>query len=1081
MILPWLTSLVLDLRNAVMFCCGREEEDEDPMAQGTGRLKQTKRSTEEKLYQTKARAVSLTGGAVSRGSRRHRQRPQSPQTAGAYGCDGGGSIDRDSPSNGSRSRNSTSNGCVPDMGIKSIAMDNSYLVQTVEIKKRPGQTLGFYIREGDGIDRQDGVFISRIQMGTVAESNGLLHIGDEILTVNKVEVGHMSLDDVVILMSIPKKLILKIRTKKSCNKKNASCPSLAITEQEEQPPVVVLKKGRSSSATALEETEKCPDIFEPFSSGAYTTDYLGQKRTSRFDRSTSQYASIFISPHRAEAKLLNEDGDSEHSSEGSLPRSVDSGGKSHYVGHRGYMSDGAYEAAGSYFSPALSPSQYGSATDRDYLKYMYSDGGGMPRKLNPKSPSKAIPIGAQQPNLTVRSNMTFEAVERVAQSESYSGGQPLQDYISHRGYDQAKKFQGGFREMLHSKAKYGRLPRSRSPECYNSDSEVIYAPPSTRSQVDSRGFSSDYETYAGGMSDDDPIYSIPQLPSSSSTELEELLRKFNTLSHELQQEQCKLQRQLSTRERTGVQTPKIAVPKVPTSDSDDYSYVCTPRQPPVPQGPKTISPTLARKAASTQTPAHTKLVRKHSADALHQYRTYQSEAETTETSHAHDQRLMPGYHPVSRGGIPASLSTSSAVESRAKTIDRDGKTISRPSSRFKDLQLVKKPLQIAYSEFEFYRADMRRRIELSRTSGLNGILGIHVLSGQGLKSSKMSLRDLYCVVSVDSMNKARTMIRTGAVNFDWDEAFDIELEDAKDVSFLIYNWDPNYKHRLCFHGTVMLPSYITGSGKKSVALKMEPKGLLYVTFLYRDPAVCFQRLTSPRKNGVFGIDLETVIKREIALRNVPILIQKCVDEIERRGLEVVGIHRLCGSARRKAQLREAFEMNVMAVSLSPENVSDVHVITGVMKDYLRELPEPLFTNALYQMLLDALSVRLPSDPDGSAKLMLSILECLPKANQETMAAVLNHLKKVASKSEKNKMALESLANCFGPVLLCPSPASSAETLDFKKHIEVLRYLLDIWPENYEMVKLENGADNQTPTPEEPKAESKPQSEKSGPA
>ena len=55
--------------------------------------------------------------------------------------------------------------------------------------------------------------------------------------------------------------------------------------------------------------------------------------------------------------------------------------------------------------------------------------------------------------------------------------------------------------------------------------------------------------------------------------------------------------------------------------------------------------------------------------------------------------------------------------------------------------------------------------------------------------------------------------------------------------------------------------------------------------------------------------------------------------------------------------------------------------SGVLKDYLRELPEPLVTNALYQMLLDALSVRLPNDPDGSAKLMLSILECLPKANQ----------------------------------------------------------------------------------------------------
>ncbi|KAK2176417.1 hypothetical protein NP493_663g00036 [Ridgeia piscesae] len=56
-------------------------------------------------------------------------------------------------------------------------------------------------------------------------------------------------------------------------------------------------------------------------------------------------------------------------------------------------------------------------------------------------------------------------------------------------------------------------------------------------------------------------------------------------------------------------------------------------------------------------------------------------------------------------------------------------------------------------------------------------------------------------------------------------------------------------------------------------------------------------------------------------------------------------------------------------------------VAGVLKDFLRELPEPLFTNALYQMLLDALNVRLPEDPSGSARLMLSVLECLPKPNQ----------------------------------------------------------------------------------------------------
>lgn len=52
--------------------------------------------------------------------------------------------------------------------------------------------------------------------------------------------------------------------------------------------------------------------------------------------------------------------------------------------------------------------------------------------------------------------------------------------------------------------------------------------------------------------------------------------------------------------------------------------------------------------------------------------------------------------------------------------------------------------------------------------------------------------------------------------------------------------------------------------------------------------------------------------------------------------------------------REAFERNSRAVELSPEHVPDINVITGVLKDYLRELPEPLFTKCLFQMTVDAL-------------------------------------------------------------------------------------------------------------------------------
>lgn len=44
------------------------------------------------------------------------------------------------------------------------------------------------------------------------------------------------------------------------------------------------------------------------------------------------------------------------------------------------------------------------------------------------------------------------------------------------------------------------------------------------------------------------------------------------------------------------------------------------------------------------------------------------------------------------------------------------------------------------------------------------------------------------------------------------------------------------------------------------------------------------------------------------------------------------------------------------MELTPDHVPDINVITGVLKDYLRELPEPLFTRCLFQMTVDALGM-----------------------------------------------------------------------------------------------------------------------------
>ena len=97
-------------------------------------------------------------------------------------------------------------------GIREFAdANNAHLIRKVEIRKVPGKSLGFYIRQGDGWDRRDGIFISRLILGSYIEANDFLRVGDEILKVNEVNVSNFSLNDVVLMMQIIDKLVLTVK------------------------------------------------------------------------------------------------------------------------------------------------------------------------------------------------------------------------------------------------------------------------------------------------------------------------------------------------------------------------------------------------------------------------------------------------------------------------------------------------------------------------------------------------------------------------------------------------------------------------------------------------------------------------------------------------------------------------------------------------------------------------------------------------------------------------------------------------------------------------------------------------------
>ncbi|XP_077283628.1 partitioning defective protein 6 [Arctopsyche grandis] len=75
------------------------------------------------------------------------------------------------------------------------------------LKHGSDKPLGFYIRDGTsvrvtaaGVERQAGVFVSRLVPGGLAEGTGLLAVGDEVLEVNGIEVAGKTLDQVTDMM-----------------------------------------------------------------------------------------------------------------------------------------------------------------------------------------------------------------------------------------------------------------------------------------------------------------------------------------------------------------------------------------------------------------------------------------------------------------------------------------------------------------------------------------------------------------------------------------------------------------------------------------------------------------------------------------------------------------------------------------------------------------------------------------------------------------------------------------------------------------------------------------------------------------
>lgn len=153
---------------------------------------------------------------------------------------------------------------------------------------------------------------------------------------------------------------------------------------------------------------------------------------------------------------------------------------------------------------------------------------------------------------------------------------------------------------------------------------------------------------------------------------------------------------------------------------------------------------------------------------------------------------------------------------------------------------------------------------------------------------------------------------------------------------------------------------------------------------------------------------------------VPKFVQICIAEIEKGDfLKTDGVYRQSGNLSHIQKIRLQVDQGNTAIL---ETVEDVHVLTGSLKLFFRELKEPLIPWDCVDRLLKASGLH---NKKQKIRQLKDIVLSMPPAHRSTLAVLINHLIRVTQMKEFNRMQIPNLSIVFGPTLMWPPTSGSA--------------------------------------------------------
>uniref|UniRef100_A0A8R1HTR3 Uncharacterized protein n=1 Tax=Caenorhabditis japonica TaxID=281687 RepID=A0A8R1HTR3_CAEJA len=194
---------------------------------------------------------------------------------------------------------------------------------------------------------------------------------------------------------------------------------------------------------------------------------------------------------------------------------------------------------------------------------------------------------------------------------------------------------------------------------------------------------------------------------------------------------------------------------------------------------------------------------------------------------------------------------------------------------------------------------------------------------------------------------------------------------------------------------------------------------------------------------VFGSTLSVICQNENSL--VPKFIRVVTEVIESKGLKTDGIYRVSGNLSAVQKIRCQADQDNYKALVAEE---DIHVLTGALKLFFRELSEPLFPVNLHKEYTSAMQV---PNTTSRFKKFEELLSRLPQENRESLKLLLGHLNRVAAHSSQNRMQQHNLAIAF----LCATKSSLDEKCTYEGFSNSSSYTENEQKENKSSAEIEN--------------------------